>query len=400
MVSGVPIVEQQMAGTLRDQLESAVKESEASQEAETVAPIDKIDDATIAESARVGEANAEKARSTVPDNPRTEESKPGRTAGRARDESGKLLPGKPQREATPVVPDTQAQVTAPAVEAPQPLPRPSSWKKEMWPIWDKLSTGATLDAKEARQLAEYTGKRESDFASGVSTYKNEYDRVKPIADAVTPYKAILEQHKIDPAAHVGELLRAHHTLVMGSPQDKLALVSRIIQQNKIPIEQLFVQGQDGKIYFNQQISQQQPQQTAPQQDVRKVVQELMLEQSTAQAIASFEAEAPTKYQHYETVKPAMIGLLQAGLAPDLPSAYDAAIRLPQHSDIWNAMQEQQRLTDDARKREEASKAALRARSNAISPRSAPTTGSGSGTGAKGLRGLLEAAVNEHTTGRV
>lgn len=392
-----------MSGTLRDQLESAVNEAEVAQE--SVPLIDKIDDATIAESTRVGEANAEKARSTVPDNPRTEESKPGRTAGRARDEQGKLLPGKAQREAAPVQALGQPQVAAPVVEAVPLLPRPSSWKKEMWPIWDKLSTGAALDAKEARQLAEYTGKRESDFASGVSTYKNEYDRVKPIADAITPFLPVIQQTGMKPEQWINELGQAHRVLATGTQAQKLEMFKQIAINNGIDLQafgqQLFVRGQDGQLYLNQQFTQRpQAQQPAPQQDVRKVVQELFAEQTTNQAIAAFEAEAPTKYQHYETVKPAMIGLLQSGLAADLPSAYEAAIRLPQHSAIWNAMQEQQRVTDEAKKREEALKATNRARSNAISPRSAPSTGNGAGTGAKGLRGLLESAVDEHTTGRV
>lgn len=385
-----------MAGTLRDQLESAVNEVEeetAQQAPESVT----TGDATTVVSAGTPAAGATPVVAAV----ETAEQKAGRTAGRARDNAGRLLPGKAEKPAPAAAVAAPAAVIPPVEAALTALQRPSSWKKEMWPIWDKLTAGAALDAKEARQLAEYTGKRESDFASGVSTYKTEYEKAKPLVDAITPYRQILEQHKVDPAAHVGELLRSHHTLVMGTPQEKLALVARIIQQNKVPIEQLFVKGQDGQIYFNQDVMRAPQAQSQPQQqpDLRKTVQEILSEERLVGEVNTMKADK-TNYLHFDQVVGTMVGLLQSGLSPDYASAYKAAIRLPQHSDIFDAMQEQQRAADEAKKREESLKAVTRARANAISPRSAPSTGNGAGTGAKGLRGTLESVADEVLQSRV
>ena len=48
--------------------------------------------------------------------------------------------------------------------------RPTTWKKEYLPIWDKLTAGEQLTPDEALKLAEYTGvQRESEYKKGVST---------------------------------------------------------------------------------------------------------------------------------------------------------------------------------------------------------------------------------------
>ncbi len=62
-------------------------------------------------------------------------------------------------------------------------PRPSSWKKDYEKDWE------TLDPR----LASYINQRESEYAKGVSTYKTEWDRAKPILEAITPYQGMLQQ---------------------------------------------------------------------------------------------------------------------------------------------------------------------------------------------------------------
>ena len=58
------------------------------------------------------------------------------------------------------------------------MPRPSTWKKEYLPIWDKLTTGQQLTNDEAIKLAEYSNQRESEYKKGVSAYKAEADYAK------------------------------------------------------------------------------------------------------------------------------------------------------------------------------------------------------------------------------
>ena len=136
-----------------------------------------------------------------------ESPKPGRTAGRPRDEQGRLLPGKVEKP--PVV-------EVAAVEPPKAIQRPSSWKKEHWESFDKV-------AKENPALAEYINQREGEYAKGVSTYKQEWEQAKPLLEALAPYQQTMQQHNVNAADMVGKLAAAHHRLALGQPQEKLAM---------------------------------------------------------------------------------------------------------------------------------------------------------------------------------
>ena len=72
-------------------------------------------------------------------------------AQRARDEKGRFAKGEQQ-------PAQAQQPAAPVVKARPPVP--STWKKEHRGHWDNIDPA----------LAEYLVQRESEFASGVSTY--------------------------------------------------------------------------------------------------------------------------------------------------------------------------------------------------------------------------------------
>ena len=76
------------------------------------------------------------------------------------------------------------------------LPRPSTWKKEYLPIWDKLTTGQQLSNDEAIKLAEYSNQRESEYKKGVSAYKAEADSAKELNDAISPFVPELQKQGI------------------------------------------------------------------------------------------------------------------------------------------------------------------------------------------------------------
>lgn len=372
-----------MGTTLRDTIEESVNKVEAEEvvndatpvEAPVVAPIDKVDAATIAESERVAEAN-----------------KPGRTAGRQRDENGRLLPGKAEAKGTPVAP--QAQEGAVQAEV-KPLPRPSSWEKGMWPIWDKLNTGAPLDAKEARQLAEYTGKREGDYAKGVSTYKQEWESAKPLLDAVAPFLPVLQQHNIQPGQWISNLGRAHHTLATGDNNSKLQAFSKLAQEYGVPLQALYDPA------FAQQFVTQQVQRQAPQPNVDELVERKFAQYRTQDSIAQFaaakDATGNPAHPHFEAVRQQMGRLLDAGLAQDLNDAYSKALKLDEG--LWQAEQDAKKNADEATRLEAQRKATAAAKANAVSPRSATPSSAGAGAN-KGLRSTIAEAVDQHTSSRV
>jgi hypothetical protein len=131
----------------------------------------------------------------------------GRTAGRARDESGRLLPGKADPAAR-----APAQAAAPVVE-PKKIARPSSWKKDHWEAFDGLA--ATNPA-----LAEYINQREGEYAKGVSTYKSEWEKAKPLLDAIAPYQHDLQRFGLDAGKQFQTYFEIHKALALGNEQQK------------------------------------------------------------------------------------------------------------------------------------------------------------------------------------
>src|SRR3990167_10909003 len=157
-----------MGSTLREALESAVSSQEAKESALEAAPIEAVVPVEPVES-------VQPASSEVPIGESADAK-----AERLRDEKGRFAEGKAEGKAE-VKPVPQAQTPVPAVAK---VPRPSSWKKDYWEHWDKLDPS----------VAAYINQRESEYAKGVSTYKQEWDSAKPLLDAVAPFLPTLQAH--------------------------------------------------------------------------------------------------------------------------------------------------------------------------------------------------------------
>ena len=330
-----------------------------------------------------------------------DDQKPGRTAGRLRDEQGRLLPGKAERP--PEIPPQVAEAAKPGAGLPPPVvtpaaepavAHPSSWKKEMWGEWAKLPP----------TVQQYINQRESEYARGVSTYRQEYENAKPIVEAMHSFMPLLQQHNIEPGQWITNLGNAHRMLAMGSPQEKVGIFARLAREYGVPIEQMLVRGQDGEVYVNKQLEQYVPSQPQPQVDVNSIIETKLVEREAQQAARQFveakDATGNPVHPHFETVRETMSQLLAAGIAQDLESAYDAALRLPQHSHLYEQIQQQKAAQDEAKKQAGLAARAGLARQNAVSPRSATPASKGGGTTAKGIRGALEEAFDSHVPGRV
>jgi hypothetical protein len=91
----------------------------------------------------------------------------------------------------------------------------------------------------------------------------------------------------------------------------------------------------------------------------------------------------------------MAGLLQSGVAQDLQSAYDKAIRL--HDDIWQQQQAEQAKAAAEQNQQKVAQA----RAKAVSPRSSSPTGMTSGgNGKKSLRDMLAEQLDNQLASRV
>lgn len=292
-----------------------------------------------------------------------------------RDDSGRFAP-KPKEQETP---ETPQEVTE-----DQPVTRkpPSSWKKDMWGHWEKIPDEAK----------SYVEQREQEYAKGVSTYRAEAEKARSLQDAIAPFIPDMERFGVRPEEEVRNLLSAHHTLVTATPQQKLQMFTKLATDYGVPLQALY-QGQTG------QPSQGDPQFSALLQEVNALKsqygqmytsQEQREAAAAASQIESFKAQAP----HFDAVRPTMAGLLQSGMATDLQSAYDKAIRL--HDDIW-----QQEQASQAKAAKDAQAKALAAkRATAVSPRSTAPTGVTIKGNGKDLRSVLSSAFGEAEAGRL
>lgn len=321
------------------------------------------------------------AETPITDKPDSEEAK------RARDETGRFTQKKEAEAKTEV-----------STDKPRPQ-RPSSWKKDYWGHWDKLNLGQPLTPEEAMQAAEYTAQREQEFAKGVSTYKTEWDRAKPILDALNPIQPLLQQNGLDTNRWINDATQMYRALVTGNSQQKIGTLFQIAQMYGVPLEDVFDQTEDGRWVLNpQKIQIPNQRQTAQQPDVRNVVKEILMEENATRQVADF-ANQKEQYPHLEQVKETMAGLLRAGLVDNLQSAYNAALSMPQHAELKASIQQAKQAEDEAKKREEAVAQAAQARAKVVSPRSSTPAGLMKTETGKGIRSVLEDAINAKS-GRV
>ena len=317
-------------------------------------------------------------------------------AARERDELGRFAKktepaAAPAKAATPT-PQAPAATPAPAAEPAKPaIQRPSSWKKDHWEAFDKLAADNPV-------LAQYILQRETEAARGVSAYKNEWDRAKPMLEAVAPYLPMYQQHGIDPGKQFAKYAEIHKAFALGNEEQKLGMLLSLAQDYKIPMEKLFVQ-QNGQLFYNPQVQPSAPQPQAQQpQDIERTVQAVIARERTQAQIDEMSTDA-VKYPHFETLRETMAQLLDAKLANDLPGAYEMALALPQHRELAAAALAQAQAAEETARKQKAAAEAQRARAAAVSPKSA-TPASGPVKTQKGLRDTIAEQLDAVASGRV
>jgi hypothetical protein len=248
------------------------------------------------------------------------------------------------------------------------LKRPTTWKKEYLPIWDKLNNGEQLTKEEGKKLAEYAGfQRETEFKRGVSVYKAEADRAKELENAIAPFQTEFQQQGISPAAWINNLGRAHMILTKAPYDQKVQLFHRLAQDYGIQLNQ------DGNTV---------PQVDAYTQQLMNQLNQVNQEVSTIkgrfqqeeQVRLSNEIERVRsdveRFPHFDVVREEMAQLLELGKAPDLETAYKKAVRM--NDDVWAL--EQERLLKDAKQSAIKAQQVQKAKAAAVSPKSVTPSG--------------------------
>ena len=273
------------------------------------------------------------------------------------------------------------------------IPKPTTWKKDLLPLWDKIAKGEVLTKDESKKHLEYLNQRENEFKKGVSVYKAEAERAKALEEAINPFVPELQAQGIHPAAWINNLGRAHMILSKAPYEQKVQMFHRLAQ--------------DYGVNLNQS--------TEPQQPVDAYTQQLMqqlnqVNQEVSTIKGRFEQEEQARlsneiervrsnkerFPHFDMVREEMAQLLELGKAQDLETAYAKAVRL--NDEVW-AM-EQERLLTDARKQASKASQVARAKATAVSPKSVTPSGTQAKVDAKDRRSLLMAGLAEVESGRL
>jgi hypothetical protein len=293
---------------------------------------------------------------------------------RPRDESGKFA--KTSQRGEESVTEASDDNYEQKVET---KPRPSSWKKDYEEHWGKLDP----------TLQDYIQQREADYAKGVSTYKNQWDMAAPIVEAIRPFEQVLQQNNIAPAQWISQLGNAHAKLVYGSPEQKLQMFAQLANDYGVNLGQLT--GQTG---YDPQFSQlaQELNQIKNQWTSFQSQQEMAEQAQLQNEIASFKDDKP----YFEEVRETMAGLLQSGMANDLQSAYDKAIRL--NDDVFQKVNATHAQNSGAAQREKVAQA----KAKVLSPKSTTPTASATngGKSASSAREAIMAAMEQHSSGLI
>jgi len=280
----------------------------------------------------------------------------------------------------------------PQEEPVKAIPRPTTWKKEYLPIWDKLTSGQQLTKEESLKLAEYSNQRESEYKKGVSTYKQEADNAKVLVEAIAPFVPEMQAQNISPAAWINNLGRAHMILSKAPYEQKVELFHRLARDYGIQLgESVAPVQQDPQSYaLNQQLA-------ALQSEVQQVRGwREREEQSRLMAEIQRVSSNAEKFPHFEVVREDMAQLLERGLAQDLETAYAKAVRM--NDEVFSL--EQERLLAQVKKETSKAQQVAKAKAAAVSPKSVTPSGVANKADGKDRRSLIAAQLGEAMGGRV
>ena len=314
-----------------------------------------------------------------------------------RDEKGRFV----AKEETPAEEASLEVATEDAPEAELPeeqptigdIPKPTTWKKDLLPLWDKIAKGEQLTPEESKKHLEYLNQRENEFKKGVSVYKAEAERAKALEEAINPFIPELQAQGIHPAAWINNLGRAHMMLTKAPYEQKVQMFHRHAQDYGVNLNQTNEPQQPVDAY-TQQLMQQLYQ---VNQEVSTIKSRFEMEEQSrlANEIERVRSDKE-RFPHFDMVREEMAQLLELGKAPDLETAYAKAVRL--NDEVW--AKEQERLLSDAKKQASQAQQVARAKATAVSPKSVTPNGVQAKVEAKDRRSMLMAQLAEAENGRL
>jgi hypothetical protein len=238
---------------------------------------------------------------TIPEEPEA-------AAQRIRDAQGKF--------AKPAVEEAAAATEAPAATAEAP-----TVPKELQSLGLRKEEAEAF-AAAPKVLQDAFVRRADEMFKGVEQYKAAAQYAQTIEKVIAPHSSLINSYGISPDQAISEMLSSVNILRNGRPEEKMAHFAQLAQHYGIDL----AAAQEHKLAPID------PHLLSLQQEVQKLSGYIRTQESSVQqqAEASLNSEitafaADPNHSHFETVKPHMIALLQAGQAKDLPDAYEQAV---------------------------------------------------------------------------
>lgn len=228
---------------------------------------------------------------------------------------------------------------------------PSSWRANVREHFNALPP----------EVQDEILRREGDIHKGIEGYKQDAEYGRGLKNVLSQYENDFSQFGVTAPQAVQNLLQTEKTLRTGTPDQKLAIISSLVQDYGIPIEALV--SDDGQVRDTAK------QQSALMSRISQLEQQLhgqasqqrqVVDRETSDIISRFASDPANVY--FEDVREEMGRLLSNGLANDIKEAYEKATwsRSDIRAVILTQQQkeaEAQRQKDNAAKVAQAKKAA-------------------------------------------
>jgi hypothetical protein len=298
---------------------------------------------------------------------------------------------KPDPEAKPA--DTQvkepAAATPPADPAAKPLEAPKTWRPE----------AAAEFAKLPVTVQQEVLKREEDIFKGLEAYKADATVGKSFSTVLQPFQPLLQQHNVDPVRLTANLMQAHATLSLGTPEQKQQLFAKLAADYGVTLPQA-ASGEEAPYTdpavqaLQAEIKALQSQLSGTQQQQRQFA-----EQQQAEVRSKLTAEidafaADPAHPHFDEVSSDMVAFIKQGMS--LKDAYDKAV----WANPVTRAKEIERTTAESKVKAEAeakAKAEAARKATAVNVKAKPKQ-AGAATPLGSLDDTLNAAYAKLTTG--
>ena len=187
---------------------------------------------------------------------------------------------------------------------------PASWKKDYHEAW------ATADPR----IQEYAWQREEQMRKGVQPLLSKAQYADDMQKVMAPYENTIRGLGMEPTQAVKALMEADHTLRTTNGEQRAAYFRQLAQQYGVSLDgnSNFPQVDQNYSSLQNELIDLRGKLTSWEQQTEAQQNQVLLNE-----IDQFSQGA----EHFESVRPTMIQLLQGGVAETLQEAYDKAVRI-------------------------------------------------------------------------